>query len=257
MPIVDFCPREGDESSGVLEEGGCRFIGFNNASFKSDDLAKNAEANEQSFYPWQVKNVGEVLARLERKGDFKFAYIFYHIPEIDDPYYVSLDSNDPKFKERETKRGEIGKAFPYSAWTVHPDVRRNWNEIVKKEKVKGLFAGHFHSWKHESYQGFDWVKDRDYVSESLPKLYVCPPVASKKQETEPAQARGFREVSVDCDTGKIKSCIFWYEKNRAAQLKIVEKDLVLSVDPATNTASGLIHLSNPTDKELSTFLERR
>lgn len=33
--------------------------------------------------------------------------------------------------------------------------------------------------------------------------------------------------------------------------KIVEKDLVLSVDPATNTASGLIHFSNPTDKQIS------
>jgi hypothetical protein len=36
----------------------------------------------------------------------------------------------------------------------------------------------------------------------------------------------------------------------SAQLKIVEKDLVLSVDPTTNATSGLIHISNPSDKEL-------
>jgi hypothetical protein len=191
-----------------------------------------------------------VRGRLEPDDGFNQACIFYHVPEIDDPYYASMEQNDPRLTDRDAKRGESGKGARYSAWTVHPDVRRNWNEIVKKEKVKGLFAGHFHSWKHESYQGFDWVKDRDYVSESLSKLFVCPPVASKKQETEPVQSRGFREVSVDCDTGKIKSGIFWYEKNRPAQLKIVEKDIVLSVDPAANTASGLIHFSNPTDKEL-------
>ena len=48
MQIVDFCPLDGDDSSGVLEEGGCRFIGFNNASFKSNESAKDAETFEAS-----------------------------------------------------------------------------------------------------------------------------------------------------------------------------------------------------------------
>jgi hypothetical protein len=164
-----------------------------------------------------------------------------------------MEQSDPKLKDRETKRGENGKGGRVSTWTVAPEVRTNWNEIVKKEKVKGLFAGHFHSWKRESYEGFNWVKERDYVSRSLPKLYVCPPVASKRQEMEPMQARGFREVSVDCDAGKIKSNIVWYETT-PPQFKIVEKDLTLAVDPGNNTASGLIHLSNPTDKEVSVSL---
>jgi Calcineurin-like phosphoesterase len=251
--IVDFCPVDNEPLSGIHDEGTCRFIGFNDASFKSDDSGANAEKTaerEGPFFKWQEGNVKEVLARLEPKDTYKYAYIFYHIPEIDDPYYVSLDQDHQDFTKRQTTRGELGKKFPFSAWTVAPEVRAKWNDIVKNEKVKGLFAGHFHSSKRESYQGFDWVKDRDYVADSLPKLYVCPPVASKKQENTPSQARGFREVSIDCESGQIKSDIFWYEKNRTPQLQIVEKDIVLSVDPTANTASGLIHLSNPTDKEL-------
>ncbi|HEV2718275.1 MAG TPA: hypothetical protein VGU64_23620, partial [Terriglobales bacterium] len=38
------------------------------------------------------------------------------------------------------------------------------------------------------------------------------------------------------------------------QPQLIEKELPLSVDPTTNTASGLIHLSNPTDKEISLSL---
>ena len=38
------------------------------------------------------------------------------------------------------------------------------------------------------------------------------------------------------------------------QPQLVEKELVLSVDPITNTASGLIHLSNPTEREISISL---
>jgi hypothetical protein len=257
ITIVDFCPRENKLEFGTHEEGTCRFIGFNNASFKSNDSAADA-ANKKDFEDKQVENVKEVLARLAAPGDFKHAYIFYHIPEIDDPFYAALDPNKPdenkKLKDREEKRGEIGKNSPYSAWTVTPAVRAMWNEVLKNDKVKGLFAGHFHFPERETYQGFRWLRDPTYLSGSLSKLYVCPPVASKRQETEALQARGFREVSIDCESGKIKSSIFWYEKKRGAQPQLVEKELALSVDPVTNTASGLIHLSNPTEREISISL---
>jgi calcineurin-like phosphoesterase family protein len=253
MQIVDFCPVAGDGvSSGVLDLGECRFIGFNNASFKSNDSGADAA----TFEPKQLENVDEVLARLADPR-FKSAYIFYHIPEIDDPYCVSLDPNKPEdnevLKKRETSRGDIGKPFPCSAWTVTPAVREKWNQVVANERVKGLFAGHFHSAEHESYDSLSWIRSAGYSPGSPLKLHVCPPVASKKQEDKSRQARGFREVSVDCEKGKTKSKIFWYEKNTGA-LKILEKDMILSVDPASNSASGLIHLSNPTEKEISLSL---
>ena len=243
--VVNFSPRQEDKTSGLLDLGGCRFIGFNNASFKSNDSGSDAERFKAS----QLENVNEVRARLKPEEGFKHAYIFYHVPEIEDPYYAGMDPTDQKLIDRESKRGQNAKDAPLSAWTVVPEVRKNWNEIVAKEKVKGLFAAHFHSWKHDSYDGLAWVKNREYAAASLPKLYVCPPVASKKQEKEPEQARGFREVSIDCDTGSITSNIIWYEPT-SAPFKIVEKDLTLSVDPANNTASGLFHLSNNTEKEI-------
>jgi len=184
-------------------------------------------------------------------------FIFYHIPEIDDPFpaFGARTAEDKdKLAKREIDRGELGKDFPYSAWTVRPNVRTMWNEVVKNKDVKGLFAGHFHYPRRQIYQGFGWVQGSTYLSGSLTKLLVCPPVASKRQGDAPVQARGFREVSIDCGSGKINSTIFWYEKNRGPQPQLVEKELALSVDPATNTASGLIHLSNPTEKEISLSL---
>lgn len=254
MTIVDFCPVDNEEGSGVHLEGTCRFIGFNNASFKSNDLGTNAEEKNGPFHSWQLKHVEEVLDRLKPPADFKSAFVFYHIPEIDDPYYVSLDPNHRDFQKREKDRGELGKDFPYSAWTVAPDVRSKWNEVVRDERVKGLFAGHFHSADRAVYQNFKWVRDPNYLSGSLLKLSVCPPLASKKQEGAPVQARGFREVSVDCDSGEIKSTIFWYDRNRGENPQLLEQGLVLAVDPANNSASGLIHLSNPSEKEISISL---
>jgi len=253
MQIVDFCPRDGDESSGVLDIDSCRFISFNNASFKSNDLAENAAAFEVE----QRKNVDEVLARL---GDprFKSAYVFYHIPEIDDPYCISLDPKKPEdaeiLKKRETDRGEIGKEFPCSAWTVTRAVRDKWDQVVANERVKGLFAGHFHSADEQSYLGLGWIRSAGYPGGSLLKLQVCPPVASKKQENKPTQARGFREVSVDCDSGKVTSNIFWYEKGRTAELVLAKEAPFFSIDLTANSATGLIYLTNRTDQEITPSL---
>ncbi len=215
MAVVDFCPMENDPSSGILAEGTCRFIGFNNASFKSNDSGTNAAAFEAS----QLKNLEEVRARLAAPGP-RYAYIFYHIPEIDDPYYAYLDPSKSeerkKLKNRANKRGEFGKEFPFSAWTVTPTVRTEWNRIVANDRVKGLFAGHFHSSKRSIYEGLGWIRSSNYPSGSLMKLRVCPPVASKNQENDSIQARGFQEISIDSDSGEIKSKIFWYEKSSSA-----------------------------------------
>jgi hypothetical protein len=44
------------------------------------------------------------------------------------------------------------------------------------------------------------------------------------------------------------------EENRSTPLLFAKKELALSVDPAANSATGLIHLSNPTDEEISLSL---
>ena len=116
MQIVDFCPLDGDDSSGVLEEGGCRFIGFNNASFKSNESSNDAERFEAS----QKKNVDEVVRRL-KTGEPTF--IFYHIPEIDDPFPAfgpSTAEDKVKLAEREKAAANSAKIF------LTPPGRSHW-----------------------------------------------------------------------------------------------------------------------------------
>ncbi|MEY2548676.1 MAG: hypothetical protein QOD64_1258, partial [Verrucomicrobiota bacterium] len=253
MKIVNFFPQEDDPLSGVRNEAGCRFIGFNNASFKSNDAGTDAKKFELT----QLKNVEDVVARLKLPG-LKYAFVLYHIPEIDDPYYASLDPDKPddakRLAERRDKRGEVGTPFPYSAWTVMPSVRVKWNEVVLDEKVRGLFAGHFHSPMRNVYESFGWVRGSGYISGSLLKLSICPPVASKRQETDAIQARGLRTFSIDCDRGTFKSQVVWYGKDRGVEPMLAQKEIILSVDAATNSASGLIYLSNPSDKEIAISL---
>jgi Calcineurin-like phosphoesterase len=66
MQIVDFCPVAGDgNASGVLDVGGCRFIGFNNASFKSNDSGDDAN----TFKPKQLGNQAKCSHASNRRVD--------------------------------------------------------------------------------------------------------------------------------------------------------------------------------------------
>jgi hypothetical protein len=257
IKVVNFRPKENDLAIGVRLEGTCRFIGFNNASFKSNDReVKGLDKNNvmvggaREFQASQLENVEEVAVRIDRQ---RSNFIFYHIPEIDDPYAAfepATQKDAENLAERKANRGKHDKDYPFSAWTVENEVREQWNKLADDPSVKGLFAGHFHSNRCEAYTGMGWLKGTNYAAGSVTKLRICPSLASKKQEKFTVQARGFRDVSIDCSSGQITSNIFWYEKKAGPVLKIVEKDITLSVDPVANAATGLIHLSNPTDKEL-------
>jgi hypothetical protein len=256
VAVIDLSERTTDPKSGTYMEGRFAFIGFNNASFKGNDLAKNAA----DWEPAEKKEIEEVKKQVAI-GDY--IYIFYHIPEIDDPYYVSLDpkkkNENDRLNEWLEKRGVQTDSLKFSAWTVQPAVRDAWNELIKDQKVRGLFAGHFHDWRKETYRGFQWMRSVDYPSASLLKLLICPPLAVKQQTTTPAQARGFREVSI-ADDGKVTSRIFWYDKgfeldsDIAAQPLFPQQTVTLAVDAASNTASGIIYLHNSRREELPVSL---
>jgi hypothetical protein len=107
---------------------------------------------------------------------------------------------------------------PYSrsAWTVTDETRRIWNKIIEFESLKGVFAGHFHSHIRSQYQSLDWVKSPEYPSIRTNKLLICPPIAIKDQVKAPRQARGFRDVAVNNDTGAVTSEIVWFEESSQA-----------------------------------------
>ncbi|HEY4313805.1 MAG TPA: metallophosphoesterase [Pirellulales bacterium] len=186
----------------VYEIGNLSIIGFNNASFKSN----NNVTDSSKFAESQLAALSELDSRVSRAN---YAYIFYHVPEIDDPYLVRTNPALAK---------TFDKDFRYSAWTVKPAVRQAWNNIISRENVRGLFAGHFHDYHRDTYQNYHWVRTLKYAPASLIKLYLCPPVAIKNQERiEPSeQARGYRRIHID-DTGSVRSQIVWMTSNAFIQ----------------------------------------
>jgi hypothetical protein len=216
ITIVDLCAQKDPATAKkpFFQSGGFAFIGFNDASFKNSDDTSNASTSvgramriDENFNV-QLSSVADVSRQLEDK-DITHAYIFYHIPEIDDPYFVTLKDEDAPIKTRYTNRNATGGPYLYSSWFVKSEVREKWNNIVLNPKVKGLFAGHFHDNKRSTYESLAWLRTDHYVSGTLEKLHVCPPLALKKQKGKEEQARGFQEVYLDQD-GNVSTRIFWF-----------------------------------------------
>jgi hypothetical protein len=186
LHITDLCADDGKQNT--LPINGLTLIGFNNASFKNDNDFKRISSNKET----QRRYVEQVMEPLKNK-DVK-ALIFYHIPEVDDPYIV-LDGDLTTGEKREPYTGP----FPDSSWFVDAEILGLWRKnVVNNPKVLGLFAGHLHDWRQETYSG------------SLSKLHICPPLAIKRQDKTPLQARGFAEVTVGA-TGRIERNILWFD----------------------------------------------
>lgn len=198
--VVDFCPGEGAKS-GAFDHDQCRFIGFDNASFKSNHSAANA----RQFEAEQLSRLDHVLARLREPG-FEAAYVFFHIPDSDDPYLTL--TNDARAKTREDL---AAPPYEYSAWTVTAKVRERWRQVVDDPRVKGLFAGHFHYFGRDAYE---WDRSQpQLLTGSAAKLFVAPPVSGKYQRGYIPNARGFREVAIE--GGKFtKNKIVWRDLPR-------------------------------------------
>jgi len=241
IDVQDLCPAArvpGNvySSSDAYVSGHYAFIGFNNASFKNNDdsglLLPSASGGTraaelkrlQEEYVNQVKNL---LGSQKIKGnEVSYTYVFYHIPEVDDPYLISgNEAIDPKLANKLNERDKaiLGKVVSpssrYSSWFVNQSIRSSWDQIFDatiNSRLMGLFAGHLHDWKRETYTDSHWLKSADYRSGSISKLYVCPPMAVKRQSDQPDQARGFMEVSIDekgrvlDNWGRKGARIFWY-----------------------------------------------
>lgn len=248
IEVRDLCPADSTQPSGSYAKSAAyvyknkyAFIGFNDASFKNNDESSSLVGptlQTASLKPPELKRlqetyVAEIRDLLDSKkisgSDVTYAYVFYHIPEIDDPYLISgNEADDPKLKKKLSERekaitaGAILKSNRYSSWFVDKDVRKSWDDLLKSEKyskLMGLFAGHLHDWRRETYESYHWVKSFDYASASLSKLYICPPIAVKLQLEQPDQARGFMDVTIDRqgrvldEWGRDGAHIFWYNQS--------------------------------------------
>lgn len=222
--------------------GGFVFIGFDDGSFKNNNDAKRISngtntaaivartdspkcgqlpatekaetASDASISdPWAItKTTAEQLKYVQRVIDRLIlykgrpAYIFYHIPEIDDPHPI-LNFDLGLLNDRRLRRSD---KYAYSSWFVDGCVRARWAKVVGNNDVKGLFAGHLHDWRRETYDNFRWMITPDYPGGTLNKLHVCPPLAIKRQTDQSTQSRGFQTVSID-GTGKVSVNVFWYD----------------------------------------------
>ena len=242
--VIDLCPTDADPKSGVYSAyDGFAFIGFNNASFKNnndarrisldgkniaaivartdpqkcEDLstAEEAQARTGSGTPAelpmtlttaeQLKYVQQVIDRINLFSPRR-AYVFYHIPDIDDPHPVlNLDHELLAYRNL-----SLSDHYALSSWFVDGCVRSSWAKVVTNSNVRGLFAGHLHDWRRNTYQDFHWMVTPDYPGGTLTKLYVCPPISIKRQGDQGTQARGFQTVSID-GTGKVSVNVFWYD----------------------------------------------
>ena len=246
IKVINLCPpKKSDDVPYVVNEH-YAFIGFNNSSFKNNNDWERLTTEHTA----QVGDVTRVKALVEN-AKVPNVYIFYHIPEVDDPYLLLGDpKRDSKLQatldtrnKHQEDTGEEGRSFSKSSWFVHKDVRRAWNEVVEKDEVKGLFAGHFHDWRRGTYQNYHWTT-LDYSSKNLWKLYICPPLSVKLQGDQPSQARGFQEVSID-GTGKIADeqgrtgvRVFWYDQNARTFASEVEEKSTLRPDQTSRENQG-------------------
>ena len=129
-----MCPEEPEADKhelGAIRSGEIAFVGFNNASFKNDNIPVRVTAYKDR----QLQYVRQVARRVE-PDDIRSAYIFYHIPELDDPHVVlNFDTETPGKRE-----ANKDNPYPYSSWFVDSLVHDEWKNVVRKPKVRGLFA---------------------------------------------------------------------------------------------------------------------
>lgn len=234
IQIVDFRLESSDTTlsnlkPGIYEKGNLLILGFDNSFFKNQGSLKafltndNKPKNEKDTTAYKyVQKLSDTLNSSKQK----YAYIFMHIPEVDDPWLAKFDVNDideknPVYKRMKKVRAEsleLAETLnPYSSWTVPGYIRKKWEDLVTSKnlagpEVKGIFTGHFHDKAQNTYLGFHWLKSHDYIPEILNKLYISPAVSIKNQLaylSDEDCSRGMQYVTIDGDNGAVKRKIIW------------------------------------------------
>lgn len=248
ITIVDFRidakKQRGKEQPGTYQAGDLLFVGWNNAFFKNNNSIERFLDAQRELIPIEntpeyhsLEKLNEVLSQ----SNAKYAYIFFHLPNIDDPYLVTFGI-DPEEKEpynavinRIQHAEKISpylakeiEQYPYSVWTVPLTIRNVWDNIVlnhnfKEPLIKGLFAGHFHSKKKLTYSNFNWLKTR-YDQKVLQKYYIAPPISVKNQfRLSPHEsAEGFEIVRIN-DNGDVSRETHWLSPNQERNFSIKEE----------------------------------
>jgi hypothetical protein len=135
---------------------------------KIQDAADKASIRAMDSLSTEVKPGGSYL-------------LFTHIPDIEDPYPGR-------------------KSDPGSSWLLPVGAREKWKDVLNREELVAVFAGHFHSRDRRIYpHNFSYVKSLDPVVAQ--KFWLAPALAAKYQ-TEPPGVETARGIVLFQVTGK-------------------------------------------------------
>ena len=181
-----------------------RLIGFPSYSFKNvGGKSTNNDAQAAQFATFRT-----LLDQARQSG--KKVLILSHVPEMDDPFtlaqerYAAKKTDDPNDKDPKNPRS------PTSTWNVTTKILNDWKDVLASDTVAAVLAGHLHDSHKEIYRPpYAWSSDGDYRL-GFRKLFLAPPLAVKKQDTSPIQARGFSLMTVSPD--RIHEVLYWYNQ---------------------------------------------
>jgi len=173
------------------------------AQTDDDPTQVTVRASTDSLHEAWVKKLRVMVA--EARNDGRKVLIATHIPELDDPWILAQEkfSDTPRYTDRPGRPR-------WSAWGVSQEVFETWREIVDRSTVAAVFAGHFHTPQREIYRpAYDWEGETDGLRADREKILVAPPLAVKRQDSSPIQARGFALVRLAGDD--VLRRLVWYD----------------------------------------------
>ena len=161
---------------------GIHMMGLNSASFKNGygTLSVQNKKDQED----ELQRVGKELTHPGPK------IIFTHIPNLEDPF-----------------ESEPGRRR--NAWNLSPEVLKLWKDIVNRDDVVAVFAGHFHDPRRNIYeQDYGWANNKPSLVEGK-KTWVAPPLAVKFQVGLNPQARGLLLATVSAN-GAVTATPQWF-----------------------------------------------
>ena len=223
-----------------IPHSGYRLIGFPSYSFKKSEKTPQEVQFETFRQLWEDS----------RKQGMK-ALVITHTPEMDDPYAVAQQryaNPTPTPTERVTPvekatpagtatpaetatpagtaipagtttpanktkaQAQTDKSFSVATWNVSQTLLDDWRDLIASDSMVGVFAGHLHDSHKEIYRRpYGWSTGSQAA---FRKLFLAPPLAVKRQDTSPIQARGFSLVHLQPD--RVESRVFWYDSETSS-----------------------------------------
>jgi hypothetical protein len=170
-------PTKCSEAAGdfPLIKGFC-LLGLDSSYFKAHDQKDVQDAADKA----SIDAMDRLNNQVERGGSY---LLFTHTPDIEDP--------PPGGR----------KADPGSAWLLPGKARNIWKDVLNRNELIAVFAGHFHSRDRKIYpHNFSYVKSLDPVVAQ--KFWLAPPLSAKYQ-TDPPEAGTARGIVLFQVTNKV------------------------------------------------------